>query len=119
MRLTASSHSAFARPAQHETAPAAPASPMQNFVLELCHMCFALMFFGAFIVALILPLLYPCAPMAYRVTILGVGFVLWILAEGWLALLFSAKTGGSFISVSIIVGVVLMLAGWAMALHVI
>jgi hypothetical protein len=95
-------------------------APQRNFVLELCHMCFAMMAAGAFIVAAVLPLLYPPATMAFRIAIVVVGFVLWLMAEGWLALLFSAKTGGgSFISISIVVGVVLMLAAWALALHVI
>jgi hypothetical protein len=116
MRLTASSHSAFARPAQQGTAPAA--SPMQSY-LVLCRLCFAMMFFGAAIVALALPALVPGAPMAFRAGLIGAGLLLWIAAEGWLALVSRASPDGALVSISIFAGLALMLAGWLIALNVI
>jgi hypothetical protein len=112
MRLTASSHSAFARPAQQGTAPTA--SPMQGFV-TLCHLCFAAMPVGGLIAAVGLS----GVPMAYRIALFAVGVLLWIAAEGWLAVIRRARPDGAFVSVSIAAGLLLVIAGWLIALNVI
>jgi hypothetical protein len=106
MRLAASSHSAFARPAQQGTAPAA--SPMQGFV-TLCHMCFAVVAIGATVFAV-----FGVGPLAFRLGLVVIGVLLGALGE---AVLFAGRRGGSAaVSILIVSGIALMLFGWALLL---
>ena len=109
MKLANATDSAFAPPAQAESAQRLS---VRRRIVLLCRMCFAVVPLGAAAFALLMP-----APVAVRLGVAVAGLALYGACMAFLSFVQNASSAA--VSVLIALGLALMLAAWALALGVV